>query len=57
MQKSEEKNIQLQKIIQEQENKIKILNQGIAPYTTEIENLKNKIIELQNKNNALKKKI
>ena len=56
MQKSEEKNIMLQKIIQEQENKIKILSQGIEPYTTEIENLKNKIIELENENNALKQK-
>ena len=56
MQKNKKKNIILQKIIEEQENKIKILNQGVAPYTTEIENLKNKILELENENNSLKQK-
>lgn len=56
MEKNEQRVQELQKIIQKQENTIKILNQGVAPYNLEIENLKLKITELQNENNILKER-
>lgn len=56
MEKSEQKVLALQKIINEQENKIRILSQGVAPYNLEIENLKLKISELENENYMLKQK-
>jgi len=56
MEKNEEKLLQLQKIIQEQECIIKTLNQGVEPYNQKIENLNLKLIELQNENDILKKK-
>ena len=56
MEKNEQRVLELQKIIQRQENTIKILNQGVAPYNLEIENLKLKITELQNENNILKER-
>ena len=56
MEKNEQRVLELQKIIQKQENTIKILNQGVAPYNLEIENLKLKIAELQKENNILKER-
>ena len=56
MEKNEEKLLQLQKIIQEQECIIKTLNQGVEPYNQKIENLNLKLTELQNENDILKKK-
>ena len=53
MEKNGEKILQLQKLIQEQENKIKILNQGVEPYNQEIEKLKLEISQLKNENNIL----
>ena len=56
MEKNGEKLMKLEKIIQEQENKIKILNQGVEPYNQEIEKLKFKISQLENENNVLTQK-
>ena len=56
MEKNEERLLQFQKIIQEQENTIKILKQGVEPYNIEIQNLKQKICEIQNENEILRKK-
>jgi len=56
MEKNEQRVLELQKIIQKQENTIKILNQGVEPYNLEIENLKLKIAELQKENNILKER-
>ena len=56
MEKNEERLLQFQKIIQEQDNTIKILKQGVEPYNIEIQNLKQKISEIQNENEILKQK-
>ena len=56
MEKNEEKILKLQKIIQEQEKTIKILNKGVEPYNIEIEKLKLKITEIQNENDILNQK-
>ena len=56
MEKNEERLLQFQKIIQEQESTIKILKQGVEPYNIEIQNLKQKISEIQNENEILRKK-
>ena len=55
MEKSQQKVLELEKIIESQNAKIKILNQGVEPYNIQIQNLNNKIAELMNENNNLKK--
>ena len=54
MEKSQQKVLELEKIIESQNAKIKILNQGVEPYNIQIQNLNNKIAELLNENNNLK---
>ena len=54
MEKSQQKVLELEKIIESQNAKIKILNQGVEPYNIQIQNLNNKIAELMNENNNLK---
>ena len=54
MEKSQQKVLELEKIIESQNAKIKILNQGVEPYNIQIQNLNNKIAELMNDNNNLK---
>ena len=54
MEKSQRKVLELEKIIESQNAKIKILNQGVEPYNIQIQNLNNKIAELMNENNNLK---
>ena len=54
MEKSQQKVLALEKIIESQNAKIKILNQGVEPYNIQIHNLNNKIAELMNENNNLK---
>ena len=54
MEKNLEKITTYENIIKDQNNKIKILNQGIEPYTKEIESLKSKISELEFENQNLK---
>ena len=54
MEKSQRKVLELEKIIESQNAKIKILNQGVEPYNIQIQNLNNKIAELLNENNNLK---
>ena len=54
MEKSQQKVLELEKIIESQNVKIKILNQGVEPYNIQIQYLNNKIDELMNENNSLK---
>ena len=54
MEKSQQKVLELEKIIESQNDKIKILNQGVEPYNIQIQYLNNKIDELMNENNSLK---
>ena len=54
MEKSQQKVLELEKIIESQNVKIKILNQGVEPYNIQIQCLNNKIDELMNENNSLK---
>ena len=54
MEKSQQKVLELEKIIESQNVKIKVLNQGVEPYNIQIQNLNNKIAELMNENNNLK---
>ena len=54
MEKSHEKVLELEKIIELQNNKIKILNQGVEPYNIQIQNLNMKLTELSKENNLLK---
>ena len=56
MEKSHEKVLELEKIIELQNNKIKILNQGVEPYNIQIQNLNMKLTELSKENNLLKQK-
>ena len=56
MEKSHEKVLELEKIIELQNNKIKILNQGVEPYNSQIQNLNMKLTELSKENNLLKQK-
>ena len=56
MEKSHEKVLELEKIIELQNNKIKILNQGVEPYNIQIQNLNKKLTELSKENNLLKQK-
>ena len=56
MEKSQQKVLELEKIIESQNEKIKILNQGVEPYNIQIQNLNNKITEIMNENNILKQK-
>ena len=56
MEKSHEKVLELEKIIELQNNKIKILNQGVEPYNIQIQNLNMKLTELSKENNFLKQK-
>ncbi len=56
MEKSHEKVLELEKIIELQNNKIKILNQGVEPYNIQIQNLNMKLTELSKENNILKQK-
>ena len=56
MEKSHEKVLELEKIIKLQNNKIKILNQGVEPYNIQIQNLNMKLNELSKENNLLKQK-
>ena len=56
MEKSHEKVLELEKIIELQNNKIKILNQGVEPYNIQIQNLNMKLNELSKENNLLKQK-
>ena len=43
MEQSQQKVLELEKIIESQENKIKILNQGVEPYNIQIQELNLKI--------------
>ena len=54
MEKSQQKVLELENIIESQNDKIKILNQGVEPYNIQIQYLNNKIDELMNENNSLK---
>jgi len=56
MEKSHEKVLELEKISELQNNKIKILNQGVEPYNIQIQNLNMKLTELSKENNLLKQK-
>ena len=56
MEKSHQKVLDLEKIIESQNEKMKILNQGVEPYNIQIQNLNNKITEIMNENNILKQK-
>ena len=56
MEKSHEKVLELEKIIELQNNKIKILNQGVEPYNIQIQNLNMTLTELSKENNLLKQK-
>ena len=56
MEKSHEKVLELEKIIELQNNKIKILNQGVEPYNIQIQNLNMKLTELSKENNLLEQK-
>ena len=53
MEKSQQKVLELEKIIELQENKIKILNQGVEPYNIQINELNSKISNLEKDNNIL----
>ena len=54
MEQSHQKVLELQKIIESQENKIKILNQGVEPYNIKIKELNDKISVIENENIILK---
>lgn len=56
MEKSQQKVLELEKIIQSQENKINILNKGVEPYAIQIKELNTKISNIEKENNMLKKK-
>ena len=56
MEKSQQKVLELEKIIESQDNKIKILNLGVEPYNIEIKNLKAKLEMIEEENNNLRNK-
>ena len=56
MEQSHQKVLELEKIIESQENKIKILNQGVEPYNIKIQELNIKISQIEEENNKLKEK-
>ena len=56
MEQSHQKVLELQKIIESQENKIKILNQGVEPYNIQIKELNIKLYQIEEENNKLKEK-
>ena len=56
MEKSQQKVLELEKIIEFQENKIKILSQGVEPYNIQIKDLNYKISSLEKENNILNQK-
>ena len=56
MEQSQQKVLELEKIIESQENKIKILNQGVEPYNIKIQELNIKISQIEEENNKLKEK-
>ena len=53
---SQQKLLELEKIIESQENKIKILNQGVEPYNIKIQELNIKLSQKEEENNKLKEK-
>ena len=56
MEQSHQKVLELQKIIESQENKIKILNQGVEPYNIQIKELNIKLYQIEEDNKKLKEK-
>ena len=56
MEKSQQKVLELEKIIEFQENKIKILSKGVEPYNIQIKDLNYKISSLEKENNILNQK-
>ena len=56
MEKSQQKVLELEKIIELQNNKIKILSQGVEPYNIQIKDLNYKISSLEKENSQLNQK-
>ena len=56
MEKSQQKVLELEKIIELQDNKIKILSQGVEPYNIQIKDLNYKISSLEKENSQLNQK-